>query len=232
MAKVILFSGAGISAESGIKTFRDSDGLWENNRIEDVCTRGCLEKNRSATLKFYNQRRIELKDKTPNDAHIKIAQLKKKYPNEIAVITQNVDDLFERAGCQDLIHLHGFLREIRCMRRSCNYVEDIGYGTQDEKKRCPACNKTLRPNVVFFNEHAPKYKELNKALKGCQFLVVIGTSGVVIDINSMARGCKNSILNNFEPSMAIDDKLFSKVIYDKATVAIDDIIKDIEAFLQ
>lgn len=111
-------------------------------------------------------------------------------------------------------------------------MEDIGYGTQDEKKRCPVCNKTLRPNVVFFNEHAPKYKELEKELKGCQFLVVIGTSGVVIDVNSMARGRKYSILNNFESSMAIDDKLFSKVIYDKATVAIDEIVKDIEAFLQ
>lgn len=122
MAKVVIFSGAGISAESGIKTFRDTGGLWENNRIEDVCTRGCLEKNRTATLKFYNQRRIELKDKSPNDAHIKIAELKKKYAQDIAVITQNVDDLFERAGCQDLIHLHGFIREIRCMRRSCNYV--------------------------------------------------------------------------------------------------------------
>lgn len=96
MAKVVILSGAGISAESGISTFRDEDGLWENHRIEDVCTNGCLITNREQTIKFYDMLRVGLKDKEPNYAHKVIAKLKDKYKDEIAVITQNVDDLFEK----------------------------------------------------------------------------------------------------------------------------------------
>ena len=232
MAKVVIFSGAGISAESGISTFRDSGGLWENHKIEDVCIKGCLEKNRKATFDFYNQRRIHLKHAAPNKAHKVIASLKNRYPSEIDIITQNVDDLFERAQAVETIHLHGFLTSIRCMRKHCNYKKDIGYTALDEKQRCPKCNKTLRPDIVFFNEKAPMYAKLYQSLQSCEMLVVIGTSGLVIDTSILVRAkMKKTILNNLEKSQYIDEELFSKVLYMPATEAIDEISKEIELFL-
>ncbi|MBE0490627.1 MAG: NAD-dependent deacetylase [Sulfurospirillum sp.] len=206
--------------------------MWNDIKIEDVCTKGCLERNRTQTIEFYNQRRIELGSKEPNYAHKVISQLKNKYPQNIAIITQNVDDMFEKAGCEEIIHLHGFIRNIRCMRDSCAYKEDIGYAPQDNTKRCPVCNKTLRPDVVFFYERAPQYKHLHAELMNCEMIVVIGTSGLVIDTDMLKLSkIKYSILNNTEPSSYIDDKLFSKVIYAPATNAIDEIAKDIELFL-
>lgn len=233
MAKVVIFSGAGISAESGISTFRDSDGLWNEYDIEDICMAGCLDINREMTLEFYNKRRVELKDKEPNYAHKVIAKLKLEYKNDIAVITQNVDDMFERAGCEDLIHLHGFMREIRCMKDTCFFIEDIGYKNQDDEKKCLICDRKLRPNIVFFGERAPMYQVLEKELSDCEMLVVIGTSGNVIDINYLfSENIKISILNNLESSDAISGELFSKVLYKKATEAIDEIATDIKAFLK
>jgi NAD-dependent deacetylase len=228
---VIIFSGAGISAESGIRTFRDYDGLWEEFNIEEICQKGCLEKNREKVIQFYDNLRTELKDKHPNKAHLKIKELQDKYP-EIKIITQNVDDLFEKAGCADVLHLHGFLREIYC--ENCNFSEDIGYSKQTDKyKLCPKCNKnTLRPNIVFFNEFAPKYAELYNELQNCEFLAVIGTSGFVINTDDfITKKIKYSILNILTPSPAFNEKLYSKVIYKKATEAIDEIAFEIAKFI-
>jgi NAD-dependent deacetylase len=231
MAKVVILSGAGISAESGISTFRDSDGLWENYNIKEVCTDGCLETNRSATIEFYDKRRADISDKQPNKAHLEIVKLKEKYPNDISIITQNVDDLFEKAGCNDVLHLHGFLKEIRC--EYCNYIEDIGYIPQDEAwECCPMCKKTLRPNVVFFNEKTSKYEDMFYELEDCEMLVVIGTSGAVLILDLfLSEKIKYSILNNLEPSIAINHEKFTKAIFKSATQAIDKIVEDIESFL-
>ena len=236
MAKVIIFSGAGISAESGISTFRDCGGLWDEYKIEDICTDGCLDWNYDNTIEFYDKRRLELEDKLPNKAHIKIKELEEKYPDDIKIITQNVDNLFEKAGCEDVVHLHGFLTQIKCME--CNYIEDIGYSIlKDNWDSCPMCKANLRPNIVFFYEKAPKYEELYKELNECELLVIIGTSGNVLSpdmlLNSQWRkkDIKYSILNNLEPSDVINDKLYSKVLYKKASEAIDEIIEDIENFL-
>lgn len=231
MAKVIILSGAGISAESGISTFRDSDGLWEKYKIKDICTVGCLHKNRKATIEFYDYRRSELKDKEPNYTHKVISQLKSKYPNEIAVITQNVDDMFEKADCSDVLHLHGFLKELKC--KKCNTILDIGYEKQfDKYENCSKCNKLLRPNIVFFGEQALKYKDMYKEFKSCEVLVIIGTSGAVINTDMFLNSqIKLSILNNLEPSSYINDSLYSKVLYKKATLAIDEIADDIENYL-
>lgn len=106
--KIIIFSGAGLSASSGISTFRDSDGLWENHDINEICSAGCLDWNYENTINFYNLRRKDIEEKLPNNAHKMIARLKDKYPEKIEVITQNVDDLLEKANCKDVIHLHGF----------------------------------------------------------------------------------------------------------------------------
>ena len=123
--KVVILSGAGLSASSGISTFRDEDGLWEKHNIQEICRAGCLDWNYDATINFYNLRREDIKDKVPNNAHKMIAKLKDKYPNKIEVITQNIDDLLEKANCKDVLHLHGFSKELRCME--CEEIIDISY---------------------------------------------------------------------------------------------------------
>ena len=231
MAKVIIFSGAGISAESGISTFRDNDGLWENYNIKDICTAGCLDTNRKETIQFYDMLRVGLENKIPNHAHKQIAKIQEKYPLDIKIITQNVDDMFEKAGCTDILHLHGYLKEVYCDK--CNLVTDIGYEKQDEfLSNCLQCHNQLRPNIVFFGEQAPMYKDLYESLVKCELLIIIGTSGNVIDVKYLSSFSKKTILNNLESSSAIEDDLLSKVIYKKATEAIDEIIEDIEVFLE
>lgn len=230
MARVVIFSGAGISAESGLSTFRDTDGLWEKYRIEEICQAGCLSWNRENTLAFYDARREQLSSVTPNAAHYAIAKLHEKYPNDIAIITQNVDDLFERAGCNDVLHLHGFLPRLRCEK--CNTTHLIGYAKQERDFTCKSCNGSLRPDIVFFGEAAPMYEHLYEAMQGCEFLVIIGSSGNVIAMDHFARHVKISILNNLERSDAINEKVYTKVLYKKATEAIDEIVGDVERFLQ
>ncbi|MDA7817486.1 NAD-dependent deacetylase [Sulfurimonas sp.] len=233
MKRVLILSGAGISAESGISTFREADGLWENHRIKDVCTAGCLDTNKDATHAFYNARRKDIADKKPNYAHQLIVELKQKYPENIAVLTQNVDDLFEKAGMNsdEIVHLHGFLKELTC--RDCEEVFDAGYQAQDKfAKSCPTCSGELRPNIVFFGEVAPMYAHLTKELQECDLVVVIGTSGNVLDVTYFAQFVKESILNNLEPSNAIDDSYFSKVYYAKATEVIAEIAEYIEEFIE
>jgi NAD-dependent deacetylase len=230
MAKVVIFTGAGISAESGIPTFRDRNGLWENYSIEDICESGCLEKDRKKVIDFYNMLRTQLKDKEPNYAHRVIASLKKEFTNDIVVVTQNVDDMFEKAGCE-VTHLHGFLKEIRC--EECDYEVNIDYKKQDINTKCPRCNCKLRPNIVFFGESAPAYMVNAFELQDCKMIVVIGTSGLVISPDLMLNNSIDiSILNNLEPSEFINDKLYTKVLYKKASEAIDEISNDIRIFLK
>lgn len=231
MAKVIIFTGAGISAESGIATFRDSDGLWSNHRVEDICSADSLQRNRAETIAFYDQRRIELKEAEPNHAHRMIQQLQARYPKQIVLITQNVDDLFEKAGCESVLHLHGFLTEVRC--EGCGYLQDIGYHTLEEVgEQCPHCATLLRPNVVFFGEPAPRYQQLTEQMASCDYLVIIGTSGAVINMDMYLYDRSiTAILNNLEPSEMINTELYHKVYYTRATEAIDEIVEEIEAFL-
>jgi NAD-dependent deacetylase len=229
--KIIFFTGAGISAESGISTFRDTGGLWEEYKIEDICTAGCLESNRDETIEFYNKRRLDIQNKNPNYAHTSIATLQKKYPDNIQIITQNVDDLFEKANCNDVLHLHGYLRELRCENKKCNNILDIAYEEQNQTLKCPICQGLLRPNIVFFGEEAPKYQDMHAILQDVDIMIIIGTSGNVINVDYLISNAKYTILNNLELSYAINDKVFDKVIYDKATIAIDEIKLIVENFL-
>ena len=229
--KVVIFSGAGLSASSGISTFRDRDGLWENHKIEEICSAGCLDWNYDATINFYNQRRLDIEDKEPNEAHYMIARLKEKYPNLIEVITQNVDDLLERAKTKDVLHLHGFLPELRCMR--CEMIHHVAYAKQDESNSTCSCGGKLRPNVVFFGEAAPKYQDLHELLdEDCGLLVVIGTSGYVIDVNHLSQYANLAILNNLEPSDVIYEECFEKIYYEDAATACYKIEEDIERFIE
>lgn len=230
MAKVVIFSGAGISAESGLSTFRDADGLWEKYRIEEICTAGCLNWNRENTLTFYDARREKLASVTPNSAHYAIAKLQEQYPKDIALITQNVDDLFERAGCKDVLHLHGFLPRLRC--EQCGTTQLIGYNQQSRDISCQNCGGAFRPDIVFFGESAPMYEHLYEAMEDCEFLSIIGSSGNVVAMDHFARHVKVSILNNLERSDAINERVYTKVLYKKATEAVGEIVGDVEAFLK
>jgi len=231
MSKILILSGAGISAESGINTFRDNDGLWNNHNIQEICNIDSLEVNEEKTINFYDKQRLELENKEPNIAHIKIAELKKEFPNEISVITQNIDNLFEKAGLKDneIVHLHGSLTEVKCQDADCSFVENINYLKQNSLNngKCPKCNTNLRPNVVFFGENLPQYSKLYTEIETCNLLVVIGTSGSVVNPDNLVIHVEKSILNNLEPSKAIFDELYTKVLYMPVSQAISEIVRDI-----
>lgn len=231
MKKVMVLSGAGLSAESGLKTFRDNGGLWEEYDVKEVCSIKGFLKDRAKVLDFYDKRRAQLKDCFPNKAHKMVANVKAKYGDKVVVITQNVDDLLEKAGCEDVIHLHGFLPQIRCEK--CNFIENIGYVAITGHK-CKNCSSNImRHNIVMFGEKAPYYKNLYTelaSLKECESLFVcIGTSGEVLDVASFANFASKSILNNLDPSNI--DYAFSKCYIEPATTAATKIQKDIDAFL-
>ena len=226
--KVLILSGAGISAESGVRTFRDSDGLWEEYDVMEVCSVKGFERNPQLVADFYDARRSDLESKQPNLAHEMVARLKRKYPAQIDVLTQNVDDLFELAGCPNAIHLHGTLTDLRC--EECQEVFKIGYKSQ-VGVMCPTCqSNNIRHNVVMFGEEAPMYQKLQQSIDECDVFVVIGTSGNVINVAWYAQWFEHSLLNNLDP----DDKLdpYFKVVYhEKATVAAEKIESYIETFL-
>ncbi len=233
MNKVLFLSGAGLSAESGLKTFRDNDGLWENFDVMEVCSVEGYQRDKQKVLDFYDLRRRDLKDKLPNETHFMIKRLKDKFKDEIVIITQNVDDLFEKTGLakKDIVHLHGKLRNLIC--ENCDQSFDIGNDSIKEYKTCPSCKKenVLRHQVVMFGEAAPEYKSLYYYLEQAELLVVIGTSGTVIAVEQFSRYVKYSILNNLEPSYDINDSNFDKKFYEPATTAAPKIEKLVDKFL-
>jgi NAD-dependent deacetylase len=227
--KVYIVTGAGLSAESGIRTFRDSDGLWEEYSIEEVCSVGGFQRDRQKVLDFYDARRADLASKEPNYAHKRLAELVNAYPDNIVMLTQNVDDMLERAGCKKLVHLHGTLTDLRC--EACGKVFPIGYKSQ-EGVLCPSCNSdNIRHNVVMFGEAAPEYVHIRKLYDEADMVVVIGTSGQVIDTAYMAHQIEHSILNNLDADM-VHDQAFKYKFYQPATEAVDEICYLIEEFLE
>ena len=183
MKKLVILSGAGISAESGISTFRDSGGLWEQHDVMDVASAPGWKKNPALVLDFYNQRRAQLEGVEPNRAHFDIAALEKDY--DVVVITQNVDNLHERAGSSKVIHLHGELTKVRPEdtyivedRYDESRVKDIGYsaiGLGDVDER----GIQYRPHIVFFGEDVPKLNDALKELIEADIMIIVGTSLLV-----------------------------------------------------
>ncbi len=171
---IVILTGAGISAESGIKTFRDSDGLWENHRIEDVATYDAWRKNKELVLDFYNQRRSQLLKCVPNDAHNLLVKLEDKY--NVQIITQNVDDLHERAGSTNILHLHGELLKVRS-----TLDEHLIYEWKKDLKVGDKCEKgsQLRPHIVWFGEAVPMIEVAANITSKADIFIVIGTSMVV-----------------------------------------------------
>lgn len=205
--KLVVLTGAGISAESGISTFRDSNGLWENHRVEDVASPQGFERNPELVLEFYNQRRRQLLTVQPNEAHKILAELEDFF--EVTIITQNVDNLHERAGSTNVIHLHGELLKATPLNSDSGIVDwkkDLNIGDLDEN------GIQLRPHIVWFGEMVPEmYKAENVAAKADIFLIV-GTSLQVYPaaelINSVPRNCEIFVIdpyltNNFSGNVTL-----------------------------
>lgn len=168
--KVIVLTGAGISAESGIKTFRDADGLWEGHDVKEVATPEGWQSNPELVQDFYNQRRAQLSEVKPNQAHYSITKLQESF--KTVVITQNVDNLHEEAGNNNVIHLHGELTKVRCV--SCHTVQEWK-GNLSLNDKC-SCGYQLRPHIVWFGEAVPKLEVAIKECLDSNVAIIVGTS--------------------------------------------------------
>jgi NAD-dependent deacetylase len=221
---IVILTGAGISAESGLRTFRDPDGIWARHRIEDVATPQAFARDPMRVHTFYNTRRAELvgKDLKPNAAHHALARLEAAADRPVLIVTQNIDDLHERAGSKNLIHMHGELRKARCGACAGVFRED---GALTTLSRCAGCGAvgTLRPHVVWFGEMPLEMARIEARLTACALFVSIGTSGNVspasgfVLIAKRAAGA-HTVELNLEPSLG--QNLFDETIYGGAGVIV------------
>ena len=173
MAHLVVLTGAGISAESGIKTFRDGDGLWENHHVEDVATPEGWARDPHTVLRFYNERRAQVRAAQPNAAHLALAELEKQF--RVSIITQNIDDLHERAGSRDVLHLHGELLKARSSRDP-RLVYRLDEEETIEMGDCGDDGAQLRPHVVWFGENVPLYATACDIVADADLLLIVGTS--------------------------------------------------------
>lgn len=189
MTKIVVFTGAGVSADSGLSTFRDADGLWANYRIEDVCTPEALVRNRALVIEFYNKRRKELLSTKPNPAHYAIAELEKHF--DVQVVTQNVDDLHERAGSTRVTHLHGELMKLRSERNSELIVPIEGWEQPLDARAEDGA--LLRPHIVFFGESVPMFDAATHIAAAADLMIVVGTSLAVYPAAMLVRYAKSGV---------------------------------------
>ena len=183
MKKIVAFTGAGVSADSGLATFRDSDGLWANYRIEDVCTPEALQHNRAQVIEFYNMRRREMLEKEPNAGHRAIAELERWF--DVEVVTQNVDNLHERAGSSHVTHLHGELTKLRSSRNPDLIVPIEGW--EQQLDATAPDGSLLRPHIVFFGESVPMFDQATRIVETADILIVVGTSLAVYPAASLVH---------------------------------------------
>ena len=217
--RIVVLTGAGISAESGIDTFRDVGGLWSRVNLEDVATPDGFRRDPAMVHAFHNGLRARLAQHLPNAAHLALARLEQSHPGEVLVVTQNVDDLHERAGSRNLIHMHGELYKARCEScdQVCDWRDDLGLDTV-----CAACGITghMRPHVTWFYEMPMQMAQIQAALAACDLFMSIGTSGNVYPaagfVEDVRRaGRAHSVELNLEPSEGAS--LFAECIHGPAT---------------
>jgi NAD-dependent deacetylase len=226
MQRLIVLTGAGVSAESGISTFRDKGGLWEGHDIMEVASPIGWKKNKELVLDFYNQRRRQLKDVKPNDAHFNIKKLEEKF--DVTVITQNVDNLHERTGSKNIVHLHGELIKARStvppyMVYEIGY-EDIKLGDQCEK------GAQLRPHIVWFGESVPEIENASEICSGADIFVVVGSSLIVYPAAGLIQFVPESV-----PKYIIDPikpeihNYYQNLIFieENATTGTEKLLKDL-----
>lgn len=230
--KIVVLSGAGISAESGIKTFRDGNGLWDNYKIEDVCTHAAVTSNPDFVNSFYNMRRQEVLKAQPNKAHVALAEAEEYF--DIQVVTQNIDDLHERAGSSKVLHLHGELLKARSMNPL--YIGEEVYptypvGLEGIKSGQKARDGyLLRPDVVFFNESVPKILDAEKLVQECDALIIVGTSLAVYPAADLVWQVADAPIYYIDPNILYSEELKFPCRFYKscATVGIPHVIADLK----
>jgi len=200
---IVILTGAGVSAESGVPTFRGPDGLWEGHRVEDVATPEAFAADPVLVQQFYDERRANLNTVHPNAAHKALASLDKAWPGDLLLVTQNVDDLHDRAGSQRLLHMHGELKSAWC--RACDarapWTQDLG-----DHPPCPQCREQghLRPDIVWFGEMPYEMERIELALAQCDLFVSIGTSGAVYPAAGFVQSARHygahTLEMNLDPS--------------------------------
>lgn len=216
---IVILTGAGISAESGLATFRGAGGLWEGHNVEDVATPEAFQRNPDLVQRFYNMRREYLQGAKPNAAHKALARLEGKHSGNVHIITQNIDDLHERAGSKNVTHMHGELLKARC--RACHEIFEWSKDLS-EQLPCPACKTApaLRPHIVWFGEMPFFMPEIEDMLTAADLFISIGTSGAVYPAAGFVAMIKNmgkihSVELNLEPSEG--EALFAEAHYGNAT---------------
>jgi len=217
--RVFVLTGAGISAESGLPTFRADDGLWAGNRIEDVCTPDAWQRNPELVWQFYSKRCADGAKAQPNPAHYALADLEKRIGDRFFLCTQNVDDLHERAGSLRLLHMHGELMKAHC-ERDCGWppVEDSAlYASLSEVGRCP-CGGRLRPHIVFFGEIPYEMDRIGEEINKATLMLVIGTSGSVYPAASFVHWARQNGARTvyIGPEPPLNAHAFTQVVEGKA----------------
>lgn len=230
--RIVVLTGAGVSAESGIATFRDSNGLWKNHRIEDVASPTGYARTPELVHEFYDARRRQALETLPNAAHYALADLARELRSTngrdgVMIVTQNVDDLHEQAGSRDVIHLHGQLNSALCT--SCGQRHRWEANLED-RPQCPSCGaRSLRPDIVWFGESVHRLREVQNAVDQCEALIVVGTSGSVSPASGLVGRARASgartVLVNAEPWADLSH--FDQVVVDAATVGVPEVVKEI-----
>ncbi len=218
LRSVVVLTGAGISAESGIETFRAADGLWANHRIEEVATPEAFERNPQLVYQFYNTRRQQLLAEhiRPNAAHTALAKFEHDFDGEFTLVTQNIDNLHERAGSSQVLHMHGELLKMRCLNSKLVFDirDDFDF---DSSCRCCRSPGNLRPHIVWFGEMPFHMHEINQALEGCDLFVSIGTSGNVYPASGFYQTAKIHRAHTVELNLEQTGSTFDEHFYGPAT---------------
>ncbi|MDX1752987.1 MAG: NAD-dependent deacylase [Salinimicrobium sediminis] len=223
MKKVVVLTGAGISAESGISTFRDADGLWEGHDVMEVASPMGWERNMELVLDFYNKRRRQLKEVSPNDAHKALKDLEEKY--EVYIITQNVDDLHEKAGSSNVIHLHGELKKVRS-----TFNDELIMDWEDDLNPGDFCenNFQLRPHVVWFGEAVPMMEPAMDITFQADVLMIIGTSMQVYPAAGLLDLAPEGISIYFiDPKPSVAESKNLKIYAEKASVGVPRVVQEL-----
>lgn len=216
--RIVILSGAGLSAESGLSTFRDKDGIWSRHRIEDVATPEAFARDPERVLEFYNTRRKGAAGVKPNAAHVALARLEKEHAGEVLTVTQNIDPLHEMAGTKRLIHMHGEILKALCAHCGAKkpWEEDLSVDLS-----CPSCGKEggMRPDVVWFGEMPYQMDEIFAALEKADLFISVGTSGTVYPAAGFVMGAReagaHTVELNLEPSEGVSQ--FAEKIHGPAT---------------
>lgn len=225
---IVILTGAGISAESGLATFRSADGLWNNHRVEDVATIQAFENNPEYVRAFYNDLKKEIQAAEPNAAHLAITELQKKYNGTVSVLTQNVDTLHEKAGNINVYHIHGRIDRALCL--NCGEILET-WENVTEKTICSRCGKAgqLKPDIIFFGEIPYYMNEAQDLLANCGLFISIGTSGVVYPAAGFVQIAKYAGAATYEFNLehTSNNTLFDTHIYGMAGITFPKFVKEL-----